>query len=50
MGGLRARLDVEGVGVPFLLALLSVLGFLQLLNVLGPVYYPMVHIMCARRF
>jgi len=43
MGGLRGRVDVEGVGVPFLLALLSVLGCLQLLDALGPVYYPMVH-------
>jgi hypothetical protein len=43
MGGLRARLDVEGVGVPFLLALLSVLGVLQLLDAFGVVYFPMVH-------
>lgn len=43
MGGLRARLGVGGVGVPFLLALLSVLSCLQLLDALGPVYYPMVH-------
>jgi len=43
MGGLRARLGVIGVGVPFLLALLSVLGCLQLLDAMGPLYYPMVH-------
>jgi len=43
MGGLRARLDIEGVGVPFLLALQSVLGSFQFLDALGPVYYPMVH-------
>ena len=43
-GGLRGRSEsLAEVGFPFLLALQSVLGSLQLLDAFGPVYYPMVH-------
>jgi hypothetical protein len=41
MGGLRDLLSDQGV--PFLLAVLSVLGGLGLLDAVGPVYFPMVH-------